>query len=135
MPRHGNGAILQPGGRMVYGKHIGRNGTKHRPKEEQIAVSVPAIISKETWDAAEQVRHNNRSERKHSESYDYLLKGHIFCKPAGIAWERTQRMWMGKSMRTTVVILTEMSWRMSAHIVQSTTRPSALIRLFGNGSL
>lgn len=70
-------------GTWYYGKHIGRNGTKHRPKEEQIAVSVPAIISKETWDAAEQVRRNNRSERKHSESYDYLLKGHIFCKHCG----------------------------------------------------
>lgn len=70
-------------GTWHYGKHIGRNGSKRRPKEELLTVTVPAIISQETWDMTLLLRKRNRSERRHSDDYEYLLKGHIFCKHCG----------------------------------------------------
>ncbi|MFN8494499.1 MAG: recombinase family protein [Caldilineaceae bacterium] len=67
-------------GKWHYGKHIGRDSSKRRAKEEWVQVSVPIIISQEIWDAAVRRRESNRSVRVHETGYDYLLKGMITCK-------------------------------------------------------
>lgn len=62
-----------------YGKYIGRTGSKKRSKKEQVAVSVPAIVRREVWEKANDVRNKNRRVRIHQTSYEFLLKGIVFC--------------------------------------------------------
>lgn len=62
---------------------MGRGGKQKRSLEEQVKVAVPAIISREIWDAAQTTRVNNRSIRRHKDGYHYLLKGHIYCDHCG----------------------------------------------------
>ena len=66
-----------------YGKTVGRGGTEKRPKSEQTAVPVPAIIDRDAWDAVQAMRVTNRSVRRHASGYPYLLKGRIFCEHCG----------------------------------------------------
>lgn len=68
-----------------YGKRdtVGRKGTKKRTDKEQFTVEVPAIVSRDIWEAAASMRERNRSERRHSSDYPYLLKGCIFCEHCG----------------------------------------------------
>ncbi len=70
-------------GTWHYGKNIGRGGAKKRPKAEQAAVSVPVIVGRDVWEAAQAMRTTNRSVRRHASGYNYLLKGHIFCQHCG----------------------------------------------------
>ncbi|MCB0128443.1 MAG: recombinase family protein, partial [Caldilineaceae bacterium] len=69
-------------GTWYYGKRIGR-GSKLRAKEDQVAVEVPPIVSREIWEAAMRQKDKNRSEKKHSSSYDFLLKGLFYCSHCG----------------------------------------------------
>jgi len=67
-------------GVLHYGKNIGANGRGgKRPKEEQIAVIVPAIVSRETWEEAQARRaYNSRIARRRTKR-EYLLRGMIKC--------------------------------------------------------
>jgi site-specific DNA recombinase len=52
---------------------------KQRPVNEQIAVNVPAIVSRETWELAQARRAYNRKIAKRKMKREYLLRGIIFC--------------------------------------------------------
>jgi site-specific DNA recombinase len=63
-----------------YGKHIGKSGRGgKRQLDEQITVNVPAIISQEAWQLAQERRaYNSRIARRKMKG-EYLLRGLIFC--------------------------------------------------------
>jgi site-specific DNA recombinase len=48
-----------------------------------VSVSVPAIVTRDIWEAAQTMRTRNRAVRKHDTEYEYLLKGYIFCEHCG----------------------------------------------------
>ncbi|MDR3563094.1 MAG: recombinase family protein [Negativicutes bacterium] len=50
-----------------------------RPKEEQIAVTIPKIITKETWLIAKKLREDNFHAPKRKLQQDYLLSGILKC--------------------------------------------------------
>jgi len=63
-----------------YGKLIGGNGKGGvRPIDEQIAVSVPAIVSREIWNQAQERRVYNSRFAKRKMKREYLLRGLLFC--------------------------------------------------------
>lgn len=75
-----------------YGKRKGRWGHEQRPREEQAFVEVPAIISREIWDATVQLRKKKKYVRTNSADYDYLLKGLATCDHCGYSIrQRTSR--------------------------------------------
>lgn len=54
-------------------------GKRTRAKEDQIPVTVPAIISRELWDLAQERRiHNSKFSRRRMKR-DYLLRGLVYC--------------------------------------------------------
>ncbi|MBN2002616.1 MAG: recombinase family protein [Anaerolineae bacterium] len=67
-----------------FGKHIGSNGKK-RPVEEQVEVFVPAIVSREIWEAAQERRAYNKKMAARNTKREYLLRGHIICGACGSA--------------------------------------------------
>lgn len=63
-----------------YGRRIGEDGKGgRRPLAEQIAVSVPAIIDRETWERAQAQRRHNAVMSKRNAKHDYLLSGFMQC--------------------------------------------------------
>ena len=63
-----------------YGKYIGARGKGgRRPISEQIAVRVPAIVSREMWDLAQARRAYNSKVAKRRMKREYLLRGLIYC--------------------------------------------------------
>ena len=71
-------------GALRYGKFVGsRNNGKIRPLEEQVIVNVPAIISRETWQAAQDRRAHNSVMAKRNGKRSYLLKGMLKCSCGG----------------------------------------------------
>ncbi len=63
-----------------YGKHIGRGGEGgKRLVDEQIAVNVPAIVTRETWELAQARRAYNSRIAKRKMKGEYLLRGLIYC--------------------------------------------------------
>jgi site-specific DNA recombinase len=67
-------------GTYRYGKRIGRAG-KHgtRPIDEQIAVIVPAIVTRETWELAQARRTYNSRIARRKMKHEFLLRSLIFC--------------------------------------------------------
>ena len=65
-------------GVWYFGARIGRTHEK-RPPEEWYAVDVPAIIDRDTWDAAQLQRKRNKQMAKRNSKHDYLLSGLIKC--------------------------------------------------------
>jgi site-specific DNA recombinase len=61
-----------------FGVHIGYTRKTH-PIDEQIAVSVPAIIERETWERAQAQRERNKALSFRNNKRDYLLRGLIKC--------------------------------------------------------
>jgi site-specific DNA recombinase len=61
-----------------YGVTIG-DTRKKRPSDEWFEVSVPAIIERETWEAAQVKRKKNKSLARRNKKHDYLLSGMIKC--------------------------------------------------------
>ncbi len=62
--------------------HYGnRKGAQRQrtPVSEQMAVSVPAIVDRATWDAAQKLRIHNKAMSKRNTRYEYLLRGRIRC--------------------------------------------------------
>ena len=63
-----------------YGRRIGGGGNGgRRPLSEQIAVSVPAIVERETWEAAQAQRKRNAELSRRNAKQDYLLSGFARC--------------------------------------------------------
>jgi site-specific DNA recombinase len=65
-------------GTWHYGK---RRGPLQGPAaaNEQIPITVPAIIDRETWEAAQARREYNTAMAKRNAKHDYLLRGLIKC--------------------------------------------------------
>jgi site-specific DNA recombinase len=61
-----------------YGVRIGPTRNQ-RPPEEWIEVEVPAIIDRETWDAAQVQRKRNKLFSRRNAKHDYLLHGLVRC--------------------------------------------------------
>lgn len=56
------------------------------PEEEWIAVTVPAIISQETFDLAQnRLAQNQQMARRNNSAYDYLLRGLVSCAQCQLA--------------------------------------------------
>ena len=67
-------------GTWYYGKNIGANGRGgKRPKEEQIAVPVPPIVSRELWEQAQNRRVYNSRIAIRRTKREYLLRSLIKC--------------------------------------------------------
>ncbi|MBE3037655.1 MAG: recombinase family protein, partial [Chloroflexi bacterium] len=65
-----------------FGMRIG-NSHNLRPPEEWIAVDVPAIIDRPTWEAAQVQRQHNKEFSKRNQKHDYLLSGLLQCGLCG----------------------------------------------------
>jgi len=63
-----------------WGKSLGANGKGgKRPLHETVAISVPPIVSRAQWNAAqERLKHNKLMAARNCQ-HEYLLRGHIFC--------------------------------------------------------
>ncbi len=61
-----------------YGVRIGTSSERY-PESEQIQVDVPAIIDRETWEAAQERRARNRKTSRRNRRREYLLSGIILC--------------------------------------------------------
>lgn len=63
-----------------------------RPRDEWIPVSVPAIVSREVFDAAREQRRINAALARRNRRRDYLLSGRLKCAKCGYAYVgRTRR--------------------------------------------
>ncbi|WP_448575370.1 recombinase family protein [Thermomicrobium sp.] len=61
------------------------NGTlrvQYNPQEERITIQIPAIVSKEVWEAAQRVLDENRARSRRNQKRPYILSGLAYC-PAG----------------------------------------------------
>lgn len=68
-----------------YYRKRGNNG-KPNPANEWIAVSVPAIVSRELWEAAQlRVLANRHKAHNGGERHEYLMSGHLACGDCGSA--------------------------------------------------
>lgn len=61
-----------------FGVRIGPTRNE-RPKEEWIEVEVPALVDRETWETAQELRGRNKLFSKRNKQHDYLLSGLIRC--------------------------------------------------------
>lgn len=69
-----------------YGKIITEHRkVKKRPKEEHIAVTVPAIVDRDTWELAQTQRQTNIDLNPRSTKRDYLLRSMFKCGWCGSA--------------------------------------------------
>lgn len=67
-------------GVLRYGKFIGNRGRGGmRPESEQIKIDVPPIISRETWQAAQEQRTKNARLLAHKIKHPFLLRGMAYC--------------------------------------------------------
>lgn len=64
-----------------------QNGTseERRPRDEWIAVEVPAIVNRETWLAARERAAENTRHKRHTEK-EFLLEGRLFCDRCGMSF-------------------------------------------------
>ncbi|MBK9008595.1 MAG: recombinase family protein [Anaerolineae bacterium] len=61
-----------------FGVRIGPTRNE-RPKEEWIEVEVPPLVDRETWEAAQELRGQNKRFSRRNKRHDYLLSGLIRC--------------------------------------------------------
>jgi site-specific DNA recombinase len=61
-----------------FGVRIGPTRNE-RPKEEWIEVEVPPLVDRETWEAAQELRGQNKLYSRRNKQHDYLLSGLIRC--------------------------------------------------------
>ena len=68
-----------------YDPSIGRNHQARRPREEWVEIPVPAIISEDTFEAAQKAAHDNSifSPRR-TEPDTFLLRRLVRCGPCGV---------------------------------------------------
>src|SRR6266498_1661417 len=69
-----------PYGVWRYGKYVAQGGKGgKRLIDEQIPVNVPAIISREAWEFAQERRSYNSRVARRKMKREYLLRGLIYC--------------------------------------------------------
>lgn len=69
-----------------------------RPREEWIAVDVPAIIPPDIWEAAQAILENNKLKSRRNSKQEYLLASFLFCAEcqahmagkSGVHYKRTR---------------------------------------------
>ena len=69
-------------GRWTYGKCNGRTG-KRNPPDRILAVDVPAIVSRETWAAAQVRLAENKANAPRNRKHEYLLARRVTCGECG----------------------------------------------------
>jgi hypothetical protein len=67
------------GYRYATGKRGGNNWRKRRPKSDWRAVPCPAIIHRDTWQAAQERLNGGRHAARWTAKHEYLLAGHTVC--------------------------------------------------------
>ncbi len=83
-------------GTWHYGKARHKDGKRIQNADDHlIAVEVPAIVSRELWDAAQTKRAENRS-RGWNRKYDYLLSRRVTCGRCGLKMTGMSRSSKGK---------------------------------------
>lgn len=70
-------------------KGIHQYGKRSKKNRDIITRSVPAIVSEETWEKAQQVLKNNQLEAMRSAKRFYLLRGLIKCNLCGLNYSGT----------------------------------------------
>jgi site-specific DNA recombinase len=60
--------------------------TLSRPEEEWIPIPVPAIVDRETWEAAQRRLAYNRKMKRKRPQHKYLLRGMLTCAECGYAY-------------------------------------------------
>jgi len=83
-------------GTWHYGK---RADGKHNPEDYLIAVDVPPIVSRQTWERAQDRRQANRENAKRSTKYQYLLRRRVRCgdcraKMTSLSKKRPNRVYL-----------------------------------------
>jgi site-specific DNA recombinase len=63
--------------------HYGKSN-RSKPEDYLIAVKVPAIVSRETWQAAQERMKHNKANAKRNTRYNYLLRRRLTCGDCGI---------------------------------------------------
>jgi site-specific DNA recombinase len=72
-------------GAWHYGKYPRLNGRQvHSSEAVLAAVEVPAVISRETWEAAQARRAHNKRNVRRKAHYEYLLGGRLVCGVCGL---------------------------------------------------
>jgi len=61
-----------------YGVRIGPTRFK-RPEEEWIEIKVPALVDRQIWEEAQEIRKQNKLFSRRNKKHDYLLSGLIRC--------------------------------------------------------
>lgn len=60
--------------------HYGKNGTEARnPRAQWLAVEVPAIIDRETWERAQKQRGRNKTQARRNTKRPYLVSRRVVC--------------------------------------------------------
>ncbi len=62
-----------------------KNHQEKRPKDQQISVTIPAIISQETYAKAREIAQENKILSSRNMKHDYMLRGILFCGICGHA--------------------------------------------------
>lgn len=73
-----------------------------RPKEEWIIVPVPAIVSVEEWDLANNILSANKKTNKRSSKSHYLLTGFTRCARCGYSYSGHRRIYHRKDGEKTI---------------------------------
>jgi site-specific DNA recombinase len=71
-----------------FGRWIVRKGKRiaERPINERIAISVPPVVTRDLWHAAQDTRdHNRKMSARNNKRHDYLLRGRFRCERCGSA--------------------------------------------------
>lgn len=77
-------------GRYIYNKTTKVGGKiVTRPRSEWIVVPVPAIVSDEVFNAAQQQMESNKTFSKRNTKHNYLLSGMLFCATCGLRYYGT----------------------------------------------
>ena len=77
---------------------------RSQPKDQWIAVEVPQIIDKNTWDMAQQLKAQRCNNAKRNTKVFYLLQHQIYCEGYGrmmgcMTTKMTTSKWKGKTYR------------------------------------
>jgi site-specific DNA recombinase len=89
--RYAYGPPAKP--RAQRGPHTGEATCRRlRPREEWIAISVPALVDQETWDQAQaQLARNAALSFRHNARHSYLLRCLLTCEVCGLAMHGVTR--------------------------------------------
>lgn len=74
----------------------GKRKQKLRPKEERFYTKIPAIISKEQYEIAQELLGQSRRRHAKESLHNYLLSGLIRCSDCGNTMTGAKQKWWGK---------------------------------------